>query len=475
MDSKNQLNFYRYIVIALLLIIVGGVLAILWGKPNIISAAPASISGEIDFNGLKPDPTDATNPSGHLKLKYRKYNSDDEYKDTEVPVSVADQESWIWDKAQNGTTYELIAELYYEDILIVKSNKATATAPATDVIIVFNVTQEDMQKAADELVKKLNITPKADAAEPTSAPAPTAAPELATISGNYTINGYIPSGSTIRAYGRRADDPDAKFAELRRDVPANKNDSFSYDQAYAGATYEYQAELYDANGQFIGESPYIKVTAPASNENVIINSTAQPPVQKAVIAGNIKVNGAVKQNSTILLMQRKHTTDEYKEIKRFDANKSIDFRWTDAVAGRMYDITAVLQVNEQNTATGNVITIAAPASDIHLQIDTNFNLSSPGDKPRLSCGDRDGTNHFNVKLELPQIDGAAKYHLEVGTSAGTNNVFNEQVSPNETKTIYIQADSPHFARYSYTACNNCDKSDSTNWSGWSPTLGFQCP
>lgn len=451
----------RLIIIILLVIIVIGGLYFLSNKSK-TSAEPAAISGEVDFNGITP--ADASDPElGKIILKAREHNTETAYTDTNVPLSFEDESAWTWHEAETGKTYDLVAEVYYKDTLIKKSQRAVATAPATDVILIFNITKDDVP----------------DQVKPTSAPnetpAPTPTPELVAISGTYTINGFIPTGSTIRAFGRRAGDSTLKFEELRRDVPAKRTDTFTYNEAYAGVTYEYQAELYTASGQFIGQSKYITVTAPAANENVVINSTAQAPVQKATVTGNIKVNGPVEQNSTVLLLQRKHGTTDYTPINRYPANKSIDFKWTEAVAGTTYELTAALQVNEQNTATGNVATVAAPASSVQLEVDTNFNLPAPNQTPSVSCGDRDGTNHFNARISLPQVEQAKKYHAEVGTSAGANNTFNGQVKPNESAIVYIPADSPYFSRYAYTACNDCNMSDSTNWSGWSPTLGFKCP
>lgn len=452
----------RYILIGVVLLLLAVIGFLVFGK-NQITAQPSAILGEVDFNGVSP--SDASDPAlGKIVIKYRPHNTDQDYVEADVDVPFKDQAQWVWEGGKAGQSYDIVGEVYYKDMLIKRSQRAVATAPATDVILIFNVTTEDIPDS---------LRPGDGSGNVTGTPAPTPTPERVTISGVYTIHGFVPAGSTIRVYGRVTGTE--KFEEVFRDVPAVNGTVIAYDNAIAGQTYDVQAELYTSNGTFIGESPYITVTAPAQNESVVIQSTAQPPSQKATVAGTIQIHGSVKQGSTVLLLQRKSGQSEYSAIARYPANRSIDFKWTEAVAGTVYDITAALQVNEQNSATANVVTATAPAGNLTLNIDTNFNLPAPNQTPSVSCGDRDATNHFNARVSVPAMENGKRYYMEIGTSAGSNNVFRGVLDNSMATTIYIQADSPHFARYAYTACSDCDYSDTSNWSGWSPTLGFKCP
>lgn len=464
-DTKAQTttskpNYARYVVIAALVILGLGILLLLFGGSR-ISAEPASISGMVDFNGIAPE--DATNPElGQIKLLARdNTNNSDDYTDTLAQIPFADNTMFRWDFAEAGITYDLKAEVYYKNQLIKSSLPVTATAPANGLILRFNVELSDIPES-------IRPTPR-----PTQPDEPEVT-EKASVSGVVTINGFIPSGSRVNFFARIAE-TDARFEPVGDPLPAANGVRFDFENADPGVTYEYQAELYNSVGTFIGESNFLTVTAPASNEVVVVNSTATPPSQAAAISGTITLNGSLQQGSTVILLQRTSGTSEYTVVNRFPASRSITYKWPNAVAGTSYDITAALQVNEANTATGNVQTVTAPATGVNLTIDSNFNLAAPSQTPSAACGDADNTNHFNAVMSLPQIEGAQKYYLEVGTSAGANNTFRGALNANQTATVFVPANSPHFARYSYTSCTDCDINDRTNWAGWSPTLGFQCP
>lgn len=452
-------NYVRFVVIGALVVLGLGLLLLL--MDNRSGSEPATVSGMVDFNGITPE--DAKNPElGKIKLLSRE--SGDEggmYTNTLAEIPFSDNGLWTWNTALSGTTYDLKAEVYYKDTLIKTSLPVTATAPATGIILRFNVELSDIPESI----------------RPTVAPESPENPEEVSkvgVSGVVTINGFIPSGSRVDFFARIAES-DTEFQPVGEPLPAANGVRFDFENADPGVTYEYQAELYNSADTFIGQSTYLTVTAPASNEVVVINSTATPPSQAAAISGTITLNGSLVQNSTVILLQRKAGESDYSVVDRFAPTRTIEYKWSDAVGGTAYDITAALQVNEANTATGNVRTVTAPASDVAITIDTGVNLPAPTQTPSVACGDADATNHFNAVVSLPQIGAAKKYYLEVGTSAGANNTFRGEVNPNATATVFVPASSPHFARYSYTSCTDCDITDTTNWAGWSPTLGFQCP
>lgn len=455
-DTSSNTNSKNPLVIIILFV---AVLAIIFFALNrssnssetSTSTSTGSISGVIDFNGISPE--DASDPdAGQIIVKARKSNTTDEFVDTGVQVMFTDRASWVWNDAASGTNYDLMGEVYYKDQLIKQSVKITTTAPATNIPIVFNITTADIPE---------NLRPEPQ-------------PEAATISGTVTVNGFIPQGSVLRTYAR-LEGSDADFQQVGNDVPAVNSMTFSYAQATAGTTYEVQVELYDANDNFIGQSPYITVSAPAQNEQIVVNSTAQAPSQSATITGTITVNGPFDQNSTVLLLQRRQGDTEYTPITRFEPRSSINFEWTDAVSGVRYDITTALQVNENNVATGNVSTVTAPASAVQLTLNTGVNIAPPTSMPSVTCGNADATNHFNAQVNVPQISGAQKYSIQVGDTPGSNNMFGGTVAPNTHATVFLQGNISYFTRYAYSNCADCDLNDQSNWSGWSPTFGFQCP
>ena len=239
--------------------------------------------------------------------------------------------------------------------------------------------------------------------------------------------------------------------------------------------------MYTSDDVFIGQSKYLTVTAPAENEVVTINSTAQAPQESASISGIVRLFGPVSQNSSILMLQREVGETEYTEFDRFPAKDKTEWSFSEAVQGKYYDVTAALQVDKDNTATGNVITVTAPASGETIAIDTGVNISAPTSAPRVTCGDPDQTGNFNATLYFPNVKGAAAYYYEVGTTPGGTDIDKGPIeapqNPNDDpKTnVYMQKEKDHFTRYAYTFCTTCDVYDLQNWSGWSPTTGFQCP
>lgn len=455
-STKNPM--VKYLIIGLIAFIGLGAL-FLFFKQGKSSAQPATVSGVIDYNGLKPTGNEDTEKV-KVKILARENGSGQDYRDTNVFVPLKDNAAWEWKNAEVGKNYDIVAELTYTDISVKKTNRVTASAPAQGLILTFNITNEDIENA------KKNISGIGNDSSTSTG--------TSVVSGTIIVQGFIPTGSYINVYGRKAGTT-GDFKEAISKIPAKASTTFSYNQAVTGETYEYQAELYDANGNFIGQSSYLTVTAPATGETVRINSSATAPTQKAKISGKVTLNGNIVQNSTVLVLQRKIGETTYQEINRYPANSTVDYVWEDAVAGTTYDITATLQVNEQDAAIGNALTVAAPASNVNLTINTNFTMAAPTQPPTVKCGDPDQTNHFNAQVSVSRVENAKKYYMEIGTSAGASNTFSGELNLNDSARIYIPAESPYFARYAYTMCDDCNLSDSSNWSSWSPTLGFKCP
>lgn len=418
------------------------------------SSEPATISGQLNFNGLKP--ADQPNRAVSIRLMQR-VRGETEFVETGINIPVADEATWSWSSALSGTTYELRADGYFGNEMITTSNTIVATAPATDLTLTFNVT-------TDDLPEELRPTP--DPEEP-EAVVP------ATVSGTIIINGFLPQGSTVTIFGRPTGSEN-EFKPALEDLPARSGMTWSFSQAQAGVTYDYQAELYNSAGALIGESVYLTVTAPAANERLTINSTATQPAVPATISGTVTLQGPVQQNTTILVLQRVVGAVDFTVIDRYPATNNTKWSWANAVTGTRYEVTAALQVNEQNIASGETITVAAPASDINIIINTGVNLTTPTQLVRVECGAPDATNHYNARISIPQYPDAKLYYLEIGTAAGSSNVFSHTVQPNQVTTVYIPGNSPHFSRFSYSACTDCNLRDTGNWAGWSPTYGFVC-
>jgi hypothetical protein len=207
--------------------------------------------------------------------------------------------------------------------------------------------------------------------------------------------------------------------------------------------------------------------------------TPVPAARPATISGAVEISGAVVQDSTILMLQRKPGEMEYTEFDRLPAENDVTFSWDGAVAGQKYEITAAGQVDEQNRVTSNAVTVTAPASDIMLTINTKLSLAAPSDKPSYSCGDPDSTGNYNVKLSFPPVAKAMQYYAQIGSQPGLDDVATELLPAKSGQSAewveYLKKDQEYYTRYAYTYCDDCKVDDPQNWSSWSYTVGFKCP
>ena len=442
--DENVHKSRRILIIGLVVIIGAIVLGAVIGA---LRPKGSSISGNINFNGISPE--DAQSSNGEIVIMQRAHGTTGDFIKTDVTITSKDNANWTWTGALEGRSYDLRGDVYYEGQFIKSSDVETATAPSSGILLTFNIGIDDI--------------PESILAE-----------NPVTISGTVEINGYVPSNSQVRIQTKRS--TESAFTNATSDVVASDKAQWSWSDAEIGADYDIQAELV-SGGDVIGQSNVVSVTAPAANEILSIESTARPPVQRASISGVVHLKGPVDQNSTILMLQRRPGDAQYTEFDRLPAIDNAKWDWKDAVAGQRYEITAALQVDENNTSSGNVINTTAPAKDETITIDTKLSLAAPKDKPSVDCGGKDSADGYNAKISYAKIDKAKKYHITVGTSSsGSDTADQTQIASNDdvALTVYIQKDKDYFSRYAYTYCTDCDTGDNQNWSDWSPTLGFKC-
>lgn len=448
-QEKKKPNYLLIGIIAAVVILLFGLIIRNSGDKNQAESV-SSISGELNFNGLKPK--DEPDKTASIKLM-QKASGETQYSDTGVLIPVADNAKWEWTGAKSGVTYQLKADGYLGGKLIKSTNVITTTAPATGQILTFNITTSDLPEG---------FIPE---------------PEVS-VSGTIVINGYIPSGATVSIFGRPSG-TENKYQAVIENIPAKNGVTWSYSKVEAGKTYDYQAEMYNSAGTFIGQSPYLTVTAPAANEVININSTAEAPSEKATISGNITLTGPVEQDSTVLILAKLSSETDFDDVQRVPARNGEAWSWTEASAGKTYDISAVLQVKGDNVSQGNVVAVAAPASNVNLKIDTKVSLVPPPTPSQAECQGPDSSGGYNAKILYPRVQGAKGYWVTVGTEPGRDDVYKKGSKHDDVRDAesitYIKPGQTQYARYSYTLCEDCDVYDTKNWSPYSPTLGFSCP
>ncbi|MBP7832389.1 MAG: hypothetical protein KA035_01320, partial [Candidatus Levybacteria bacterium] len=282
------------VLLALLISLMGVFLVLKSPSPaqtdkNIQSGA-SSISGQIDINGVIPQ-------GASISLLQKKADSKSNPVVFASNLPVADRSPWSFHTAEVNTNYQIQAEVIVNGVPIASSDVITVTAPANNEVLTINLISQTQTGTA-------------------------------VVSGNINVNGYIPAGSTITIQGRRLGAQ--AYTVVARNLPGQPTQFMSYATALAGQKYEVQGQLIASNGSVIGTSSTITVSAPATNEQLTINSTALAPTpvpvptnaptqnsptpvppQNSAISGNINFNGAAPANSRIVILTAPGNSSNY--------------------------------------------------------------------------------------------------------------------------------------------------------------------
>ena len=94
---------------------------------------------------------------------------------------------------------------------------------------------------------------------------------------------------------------------------------------------------------------------------------------KAVISGNIDLNGEVNESSTISIVAKKSSEKDYVVVaKDLPATDQVSWSWSEAVSNQSYDIKAILYVDNKNKGESDVLTTVAPAVEETLRINSTY-------------------------------------------------------------------------------------------------------
>lgn len=409
---------------------------------RIFAPNSATISGVIRYNGIKPqDPS-----QGKIVVEERELGQS-QYQVAVNNVPLKDNQTWAWENAIEGKTYQIIARLEYQGKTITESSTITVTAPAQAQVLTFNVTSNDIPNSSGQ--------------------------GTVTISGNLNLNGYVPDGSYVNILSREGNSGD--FEVLAQGIPAIDGRKMSWNAAKAGVYYTFQGQLFDPNGTNIGTSDNVTVVGPASGLTMTINSSETAPNEKTSISGQIVINGPTQPHSTVLLLEKKPGDSTYDAFDRIPAVSGSTWSFDNAENGQAYEISASLQVNEQDTSVGNVLKVTSPADDQTITINSNFSLNPPSQQPTFSCGNQQN-GQWNAALTFPGISNASQYYLQVGTTQGGSDLLSERVNTtggNIIRNVLVNDGVTNYARYAYTYDTSCNSQQC--FSGYSPALTFKCP
>jgi hypothetical protein len=357
------------------------------------------ISGKFDINGVLPEGGTITIVGKNITTQQEKIFAKD--------LVAADGDAWNFRDAQAGTSYEVQAKVMRNGTVVEQSSPIDVTAPA------------------DEETLTLNVAPLTPEPTPNSV-----------ISGNIIVNGYIPQNSTISVQGRLFGTK--PFKTVAEGLPGEPRQFMSYTTALTGESYEVQAVLLTEDGTNIGTSGTLLVTAPAVNESLTINSSAQPPITPtsiptatpdiqvvtatpppanptpvttptpAAISGTINFNGVTPPNTRIVVFEKIYNTQNYQvAVDNITPIDGASWTWTNPKVSTWYDMIAVLKQRQpdgtdHDLATSPVQSVAAPASQVVLTINSSFTLPSPPGPIVEVNLDQRGMRPFHSDQSVPQ-------------------------------------------------------------------------
>jgi hypothetical protein len=435
---------------------------------------PTIISGSFDINGIAPD--------GSSISLIAKDLSGGKTQVVASGIAPTDEGTWSFDKAVPGKSYVLQGDVMMNGKSIAQSDPITITAPAGQETITFNL------------------------------PSNTHTPD-AVISGNVVVNGYIPAGATINIQGRKLGDQ--AFTRIASNLPGQPRQFMNYTSAMTGTTYEIMGILYDANGTNIGTSSILTVDAPALNETITINSTAHAPAVITLtptprptllptttphtsqnptptatptpepatpISGTIDFNGVAPANSRIVIFEKVYDTQSYHvAVDNIVPSDGITWTWQSPQPSTWYDIIAVLKQKQndgtdKDIAVSSVSSVAAPATNVTLTINSGISLSAPTGAITVSCNTLSGTD-WSVKVTFSGVTGAGSYWYQVGTTDGGRELVNstQNASSNSDLIVPLQfvRGTRYYARYAYASLAN-QNANSSQFSPFTSTTPLQC-
>ena len=417
-----------------------------------IPKTAASISGNIDINGFIPN-------DSIIEIQER-LMGDATFNITTTINTPTDGSSWVWQTAENGTTYELKAVVKSAGKEVAQSIVLAVTAPADS--------------------ETLRIV-STFAPPPETSPTDQTPKTQAIISGKIDLNGYIPPNATLTVNAKKQGE--SNFLPVVSNIKAADGVSWSWNAALPGATYELQAVLLTGSTT-IGTSPSLTTAAPAHNEILVINSKATGPSTQDVVSGSFNVNGPVPNGASITLSMRKSGTADFNPITSGIAPQDgLSWHIPNLQTGVSYDILAYLQVNNTTYTQSQLLVVTAPAHNEVLHINVASRPSPPPSSSiTFNCPGKNNSNQWQVTVQYNQNNvntNAKAFILQLGTNSGGSDIFNIQTAPNNpsqmqtyTSNFTLNEGQTYFTQYAYSTCQSC--TDPSQYSQFAGPIQVRC-
>ena len=496
--GSSLLTLFAGIVV--LGLVIAAVIVAVGKDMGVFGTKPATVTGEIVFTALQPDPGD----KGSIKIYVRDKGSSADFQDTGLDIPLTANQTWEWPGAKYGKNYELQAGLVIDGQVVKKSDVESVTAPATNIDLALKINWKDLPS---DVLSATDLS----------------------IDGTVSINGYIPMNSQLQVLAVDNTTADGEAVVIGDDLQANEkviqsianptnSNVWSWNAAQPLKSYVIRAILKDNTGKQVGESQQIvNIEAADQQVGLIINSAAQPaqtqvqppavvaqvptpqptpvavnvatsplptvaakpspaPAPAANITGTVYLNGPKNENTSLLMLWKKVGDASYNVVNRYPNPNQSGTSWMfdGAQTGQQYELQAALQVNGQNTSTApQPQIVTAPASNVNFTLNTNFLVPAPNTQPIFQVC----INTDQAVIVIPQVPNAAQYWVQVGTSAGDNSLADTKMKVDTSHgdqkiTVGVPKGKQSFVRYAYAECANC--SNDNNFSPWTQTTGFTC-
>lgn len=415
-------------------------------KTAVIVPSQVVVSGEINLNGAIP-------PGAMLAVAKKDFNGTI-FEIVQSGITADDGAVWSWNNARSGSAYVFQAYLQVDGKNVAMSDSQVFVAPSDDEILTINT----------------NYSPQKE--------------QKTVLSGQIDLNGYIPPKGTISILGKKSSDN--VYNTLISKIFAVDGAAWEWGEAQAGTSYDIQAQLVGSDGTIISKSQVLTATAPAYNENLRINSTAQPvSPQNVSISGKINFNGSVPSNSSISVAQRKSGEMQFSIfVAGLNIADGVTWSFNQAKAGVTYDFQAYLISNNNSISQSNIVAVAAPAvNEVLILNGTNLPPAPSAGSISYDCLGSNVVNNitqWQVRISYNNnsvIRNSQQFRLTVGTSSQGNQMVDITTNPRDpahpeqgqsyTSGYIFTQGQTYYAQYAYSLCCGA-------FSGFSPSIQFSC-
>lgn len=437
-DNYNVLMF-GVCIVAIIIFLLG-----FWWWNS--TQSTGDISGTVKITGVLP----AETVQGDIIIEATSHDKEDLIQVEKL--NMRGDLNWDWNDAKHGENYAIFAKLVIDGDEITRSDPIDVSAPASDEELFLGINLENLPESLHTGALSRDE-------------------EFVDIGGLLNIHGYVPLDSYVKVFTMA---PDGIYQDIGEKFSTENNTEWKWDSAEPGIKYTIIAQLLDSEERIIGESPSVNVSAPASGQNLLIESHAHHAhdengnPQKATVSGKINLNGPIDNNSSIKVMHRLPGEADFKLADEVNSRDNVKWEWKGAQSGQRYEMFACYALSGVCQSMSYHKFVNAPAQFADFTINTKLSLHEPTGKPELKDCTKN-KNNYTARIDIPLEKAAQSYFVQVGKQSGGHDVYNHKISSTSSFSIYIDVDTgkTYNAHYAWGRNN-------TSYSHFSTNTQFSC-